>query len=232
MSLPSVFLLAPRYGVLGALLLFGLSGEVGAHPHIFVEAKVEIVVDRDNQVQKLKQLWRFDPFFSAMVILDFDANGNRQLDEPEIDTINHTIRDSLSEFDFFQSITVDGRAVGLLEPDVLATSMQDGELYLTLENRPARPLALEPGGQYRFTLYDPTFYVAVDFQKDIDISLTGLPDFCSSHMVRPDTDNLLSQSLAELSQGLARDEEFFNDPVASLDLARELAPKLEVTCEK
>jgi len=208
------------------------NGQAHAHPHIFVEAKVEIVVDATFQVQKLKQLWRFDPFFSATVILDFDVNGNRQLDREELDTIDRTIRDSLAEFDFFQSIVANGRSIGLEDPDVLETSIMDGELYLKLENRPAQNLTLARGGQYRFTLYDPTFYVAVDFQRDIDVSLTGLPDFCSSHMVRPDTDNLLSQSLAELSQNLAQDEEFFNDPTASLDLARELAPKLEVICEE
>jgi len=215
-----------------AFLSVFCNGQVQAHPHIFIEAKVEIVVNDTFQVQKLKQLWRFDPFFSATVILDFDVNGNRQLDREELDTIDRTIRDSLAEFDFFQSVVANGRSIGLEDPDVLETSIKDGELYLKLENRPAQNLTLERGGQYRFTLYDPTFYVAVDFQKDIDVSLTGLPDFCSSHMVRPDTDNLLSQSLAELSQNLQRDEEFFNDPAASLDLARELAPKLEVTCEK
>jgi len=215
-----------------AFLFAFLGGQAHAHPHIFVDAKVEIVVDDTFQVQKLKQLWRFDPFFSATVILDFDVNGNRQLDREELETIDRTIRDSLAEFDFFQSIMANGRSIGLAEPDVLETSIIDGELYLKLENRPAQNLALTRGGQYRFTLYDPTFYVAVDFQKDIDVSLTGLPDFCSHHMVRPDTDNLLSQSLAELSQSLAKDEEFFNDPTASLDLARELAPKLEVTCQE
>jgi len=202
-----------------------------AHPHIFIEAKIHIQIDENNFVTKLHQEWRFDPLFSATVLLDFDINGNRQLDRAEIDVLDQTIRASLSEFDFFQSITANGRNMALVEPDMLTTSMKDNELYLILENRPASPLALERGSFYLFTLYDPTFYVAVDFARDIDIALHGLPDFCTSQMLRPDGESLMSQSLAELSESLkGRDESFFDDPQASLDLARELAPKLEVTC--
>jgi len=219
--------------MLGAAFWLGATLSAGAHPHIFIDAKVHISVDSNNQVTKLQQIWHFDPLFSATVLLDFDLNGNRMLDDDEIAVLDKTIRESLAEFDFFQSITANGRVMALAEPDVLATSMQDNELYLTLENRPLEPLTLERGGQYQFTLYDPTFYVAVDFSRDIDMTLTGLPDFCSHQMLRPDGENMLSQSLAELSESLAmRDESFFDDPQASLDLALSLAPKLEVTCAK
>jgi len=223
-----------RYLFLAAgLALFGFASPLQAHPHIFIDAKIDIHVDENNLVTSLQQIWHFDPLFSATVLLDFDLNGNRILDEPEIEVLNQTIRASLAEFDFFQSITANGRIASLAEPDHLETWMQDQELYLKLENRPALPLSLERGGQYRFALYDPTFYVAVDFLRDVDLTLTGLPDFCSSRMIRPNGENMLSQSLAELSESLAmRDESFFEDPQASLDLARELAPKLEVICEK
>jgi len=214
------------------ILLMGTSTLL-AHPHIFIDAKVEISIDKENQVTKLSQIWHFDPLFSATVLLDFDLNGNRELDAAEIDVLNQTIRSSLAEFDFFQSITANGRTLALAEPDKLETLMQKQELYLTLENHPSMPLILERGGHYLFTLYDPTFYVAVDFTRDIDMTITGLPDFCTHQMIRPDGENLLSQSLAELSESLSqRDEAFFEDPQASLDLARELAPKLEVTCAK
>jgi len=202
-----------------------------AHPHIFIEAQIHISVDDENKVTSLQQIWHFDPLFSATVLLDFDLDGNRMLDAAEIEILNKTIRESLAEFDFFQSITANGRVVSLAEPDILETSMRDHDLYLKLENRPLAPLALESGGQYQFTLYDPTFYVAVNFSHDMDMKVTGLPDFCARHMLRPDSDHMLSQSLAELSDSLAmRDESFFDDPQASLDLARQLAPKLEVTC--
>jgi len=218
-------------GALMAIFWLGIAVSAMAHPHIFIEAKLHINIDANNNVTKLQQSWHFDPLFSATVLLDFDLNGNRKLDEEEIAVLDQTIRASLSEFDFFQSITVNGRVVELAEPDVLTTAMQGYELSLKLENRPLAPLTLERGRKYHFSLYDPTFYVAVDFSRDIDMTLTGLPDFCSSQMLRPDGENMLSQSLAELSESLSvRDEAFFDDPQASLDLARELAPKLEVTC--
>jgi len=218
--------------IVGAMMLCA-AASVRAHPHIFIDAKLHISIDDDNKIINLKQVWHFDPLFSATVLLDFDFNGNRVLDGEEIEVLDKTIRQSLAEFDFFQSITANGQVIALAEPDVLATSMQDNELYLTLENRPLEPLTLERGVGYQFTLYDPTFYVAVNFNRDIDLTLTGLPDFCSHQMLRPDGENMLSQSLAELSESLEmRDESFFDDPQASLDLALSLAPKLEVRCAK
>lgn len=208
-----------------ALIPAGITA-VSAHPHIFVNAKLDIVVDRHNQVQKLIQVWYFDPLFSASVVLDFDKNGDRKLDKEELQSLAHVIKQSLAEFNFFQSVNADGKEVVLNPPDTLTADMTDGQLVLRLENTPRTSLVLQQGSTYQFSLYDPSFYVSVSFQKDIDIAVNGLPAFCGSSIERPDMNKILSQSRASYT------EDFFADPSTSLDLALQLAPKLNVSCKK
>ncbi|UXN04471.1 MULTISPECIES: DUF1007 family protein [unclassified Bartonella] len=208
------------------LFIVPMTAIVQAHPHIFVDAKVQIQLDKDGKVEKLSQDWLFDALFSAGVILDFDKNGDRFLDPSELAEISKTIRESLAEFDYFQSVTVDGKSVKLANPDKLIADMKNNQLTLHIENKPKEPLYIKRGGHYSFSLYDPTFYVAVNFKRDIDISFSGLPSFCKGYMVRPDGDKILSKSLANET------EDFFANPDASFDLAQRLAPKLEVICDK
>ena len=212
---------------LSGLLFLGFASLPAlAHPHIFVDATVQIQLDKDGKVEKLSQHWLFDALFSAGVILDFDKNGDRFLDPSELAEISKTIRESLADFDYFQSVTADGKAIKLANPDKLVADMKNNQLSLYIENKPQSPLYIKRGGRYSFTLYDPSFYVAVNFKRDVDITFSGLPSFCEGHMVRPDGDKILSKSLASDT------EDFFANPDASLDLAQRLAPKLEVICDK
>ncbi|MGQ3281388.1 MAG: DUF1007 family protein, partial [Shinella sp.] len=47
-----------------------------AHPHIFAEARLEVVAGEDGTVSELRNVWRFDDMFSASVVMDFDKNSN------------------------------------------------------------------------------------------------------------------------------------------------------------
>ena len=60
-----------KFWIAALVSLFAGSGAF-AHPHVFVEASLEIVLDKDGRFSKLRQVWRFDELFSATVVLDFD----------------------------------------------------------------------------------------------------------------------------------------------------------------
>lgn len=197
-----------------------------AHPHIFVDATLHITIDKHNRVQKLDQSWRFDRLFSASVILDFDKNGDRRLDKDELKNVSGVIKKSLAEFNFFQSVKANGKDIPLAPPQEIHADIVEGRLVLTFESKPRDPLMIEQGGSYQFSLYDPSFYVAVTFQKNTDLEVEGLPAFCKIGIDRPDSNEILSKNRAAMT------EDFFNDPNASLDLAYQLASKLNVSCKK
>ena len=47
-----------------------------AHPHVFAEARLEVVLNPDRTVKSLRNLWRFDEVFSSTVLMEFDKNAD------------------------------------------------------------------------------------------------------------------------------------------------------------
>ena len=193
-----------------------------AHPHIFAEARLEIVAGADGTVQELRNVWRFDEVFSSSVILDFDKNGDLKLDPHELAELGETIRTSLADYHYFSTVTLDGAQIGIKKPDVFHTTMQDKQLMLIFAVKPEKPVPLK--GKLTFGIYDPTMYTAIDFPTDKDLVLKGAGfEKCQHKVVRPDPDYVISQNSASLTDA------FFNDPTGT-DMTKLFATRMEVTC--
>ncbi|MBP2462260.1 MULTISPECIES: DUF1007 family protein [unclassified Rhizobium] len=193
-----------------------------AHPHIFAEARLEIVAGADGTVQELRNVWRFDEVFSSSVILDFDKNGDLKLDPHELAELGETIRTSLADYHYFSTVTLDGAQIGIKKPDVFHTTMQDKQLMLIFAVKPEKPVPLK--GKLTFGIYDPTMYTAIDFPTDKDLVLKGAAfEKCQHKVVRPDPDDVISQNSASLTDA------FFNDPTGT-DMTKLFATRMEVTC--
>ncbi len=80
-----------------------------AHPHIFVEARMEVLSNDKGEVTEVRNVWRFDELFSSSVLLDFDKNTNGKLDDSELAELGETMRTSLADFHYFTTITQDGK---------------------------------------------------------------------------------------------------------------------------
>ena len=93
-----------------------------AHPHVFAEARLEVITSQNGQVEELRHVWRFDELFSSSVLLDFDANANLKLDPEEKRTIGNVVKESLAEFDYYTSLQHRNAEVGILPPDEICSS--------------------------------------------------------------------------------------------------------------
>ena len=193
-----------------------------AHPHVFAEANLEIVVDASGNVEVLRHVWRFDDLFSSTVLLQFDANADLELDMKELEQVGLVIHESLAEFDYFQVVTVEGRDVEMQAPQSIIADYQDSQLIILFETRPAKPLKL--AGTTGFGVYDPTFYTAIDFYEDDNLTVSGLPDGCARAVVRPDPDEAIAMNQQSLTDA------FFDDPGGN-DLSKLFATRLELTCK-
>ncbi len=206
-----------------AIVALALSPGVGwSHPHVFAEARLEVMASKQGDVTSLRNLWRFDDVFSSTVLMEFDKNADLKLDQGELDAVSKTVHGSLAEFDYFQVVSHDGKPVKMRAPDHLIADFQDNQLIIMFEARPAEPLALS--GDLSFGVYDPTFYTAIDFVEDSYLTVDGLPASCSSKVVRPDPDEALAQNTQTLTDA------FFNDP-AGTDYSKIFATRLELSCK-
>jgi len=211
-----------RIAIITALAACALPMQAFAHPHIFVESRLEVIGGADGNVQELRNVWRFDEVFSSSVLLDFDKNTDLKLDESELAELGETMRTSLADYSYFTTLTVNGAPLGVQKPEAIHVNFQDGQILVFFAVKPEKPMPLK--GRLTFGIYDPTMYTAIDFPTDKDLVANG-PAFakCQQKVVRPDPDEVLSQNSASLTDA------FFNDPTGT-DMSKMFATRLEMTC--
>jgi ABC-type uncharacterized transport system substrate-binding protein len=205
----------------GTAALLAAASQAAAHPHVFAEARLEIGVDAERNVEWLRHVWRFDDLFSSTVLFEFDTNRDLVLDAEELETVGSVVHESLSEFNYFQMVTSGGKNVEMEAPERLIANFEDNVLVIAFESRPAQPLSADTA--IDFGVYDPTFYTAIDFYEDEMMSVAGKPDNCTATVVRPDPDEALAMNQESLTDA------FFNEP-GGVDYSRLFATRLELRC--
>lgn len=202
----------------GALVLSTATAK--AHPHIFAEARLEVAIG-ENGVEELRHVWRFDPYFSSTVMLEFDANTNLELEEAELVKIGETVKQSLADFEYYTSILKNGADLAIQAPEQIFANFEDGQLLLFFAVKPEEPMPLD--GTLSFGVYDPTMYAALDFVNDSDLVVLGQAEGCTSSVVRPDPDKIIAENQGSLT------EAFFEDP-EGYDVTKLFATRLELAC--
>ena len=198
-----------------------MCGEAAAHPHVFAEAKMSLVLTANGTVEKIQHHWVFDDLFSSTVIVEFDKDGNQELGADELKEVQNTIVDSIGDYNYFQTISNNGADVKMARPPNLTASMDGTTLVIDFESAPDKILPLH--GKVSFGIYDPTFYTAIDFIADGDMKFPALPAGCAAKVVRPDPEEAIAQNKENLT------ESFYatTDPA---NMGQLVATRLEVTC--
>jgi len=193
-----------------------------AHPHIFAEARLEVVSDDKAEISELRNVWRFDELFSSSVVLDFDKNSNAMLDPDELKEVGQTVLESLSEYNYYTTILDNGKTIKVNKPQSINVDFQDGQLLMMFAVKPAEPMPLK--GKLSFGVYDPTMYTAMDFPTDNDLTVVGDKiSACEHKVVRPDPDEVLAENKDTLTDA------FWNDPTGT-DMSKLFATRIEISC--
>ncbi len=197
------------------------TGVAKAHPHVFAEARMEVVISDNGAVEELRHIWRFDELFSSTVLLEFDANANLLLDREEAEAVGDVVKASLADFNYYTAVIHDGADVPVTVPGRINVDFQDGQLLMFFALAPDSPMPL--AGRLSFGAYDPTMYASLDFISDDDLVVEGSLKTCERAVVRPNIDEILAQNQQTLT------EAFFNDPTGN-DYSKLFATRLELRC--
>ncbi|MBY5401488.1 DUF1007 family protein [Rhizobium laguerreae] len=208
--------------ILIAALLSLAPAAAFAHPHIFVEARLEVVAGKDGSVEELRNVWRFDEVFSSSVVMDFDKNTDLKLEPNELAEVGKTVKQSLADYDYYMNLTINGKNITVQKPDIIHVDYKDGQLLMFFAVKPVEKMPLK--GRLTFGVYDPTLYTSIDFPTDTELAIVG-DGFksCKHQVVRPDADEVISQNKQSLTDA------FFNDPTGT-NMSKLFATRLEVTC--
>lgn len=194
-----------------------------AHPHIFVEARLEVVAGDDGNVKELQNVWRFDEVFSSSVLMDFDKNTNLKLDPEELKAVGATVRDSLVDYDYYVNMSLNGKVIKVNKPDVINVDYKDGQLLMFFKVSPAEPMPMK-GNRLSFGIYDPTLYTSIDFPTDGDLVTMGNGfKSCTMKVVRPDPDEVIAENKTSLTDA------FFHDPTGTT-MSKLFATRIDAQC--
>jgi ABC-type uncharacterized transport system substrate-binding protein len=154
-----------------------------AHPHVWVDAKAEIVFDAKGEITNVRHSWRFDPDFSAYATVNLDANNDGKLSEEELKPLADTNMDALKDYDYFTYLYVGTKKVAFAKPTVYRLEFQDDRLTLFYTLPLNEPLALR--GNAMLEIGDPEYFVAISLVSGEEVKLDGAPKGCTTTCTPP-----------------------------------------------
>jgi ABC-type uncharacterized transport system substrate-binding protein len=172
-----------KHLTIAALAFLATSGAALAHPHVFVDARLEVIFDPAGQVTALRHTWRFDDAFSAFAVQGMDMDGDGIYSPQELAPLAKVNVDSLKDYDYFTTPKLAGKRLGLKLPTDYSLQMDDGflTLFYTLGLRqPAKPDA----AGLSIEVYDPSYFVDFEIVKDNPVVLNGAPAGCKATVQR------------------------------------------------
>lgn len=193
-----------RWLVFAALALFmavPING-VLAHPHVWVQARAELVFDDQGRFTAVRNVWQFDEGFSAYASQGLDENGDGKLSREELEELAQINMDSLVHFEYFTYVQM-----GALDPAYKAPEeywlVHDGELLTLFFTLPLKePVAPSPVNGWQdltVEIFDPTFFTDIVFVQDDPALIVNAPAGCSSELEpRKELDIFQSQLLLQI----------------------------------
>jgi ABC-type uncharacterized transport system substrate-binding protein len=212
-----------RHTAAAALLAALGAGPAAAHPHVFVEANVEIVRNGEGAVTEVRHVWRFDELFSSTVLLDFDGNGNGKLEPAELDSVSDVVTKSIAEYDFYTEMRAGADPAEFSPPPRVMVAYEDEQVLMFFPLKLKKPVA----GDFRVAVADTSYYVAIEIADDAAVQVTGpAADTCRTAIARPDFDALIAKNSRKMAEYFNK-----NSTAANVDLGDEWLTWISLECK-
>jgi ABC-type uncharacterized transport system substrate-binding protein len=196
---------------------------VWAHPHVLVDAKAEIVFDDRQRISAVRNIWQFDPAFSAFAIQGLDKDGDGKLNDAELAPLAQENVESLARYDFFTYLVAGERKHVFLPPKEYRDEFDDGRLTLTFTLPLDEPVAVN--GTVKVEIFDPEYFVAITLVADHPVRLDGAPSSCRATYRPP---HELDASTMTALAAIPIDQHDL--PPDLLDAASALSNLIQVSC--
>jgi ABC-type uncharacterized transport system substrate-binding protein len=194
-----------------------------AHPHVYVDAKTELVFDAGGAMTGVRHIWQFDEAFSAFAVQGLDADNDGKLSDDELAPLAKVNVDSLQEYDFFTVLKIGKAREVLSPPKEYWLELHGGRLTLFYTLPLSKPAAVATVASLE--VFDPEYFVAFTFVKDEPVKLDGAPAGCTA-AIRPPQE-LDSKTMAAMA-AVPKDG---NLSPALMDAASSLASMVTVACQ-
>lgn len=103
---------------------------VSAHPHVYIEAKVDIVFDSER-LSALRHSWKFDDVFSRDIVSQNDGDGDGSLSDAELESAAANSMQWVEAYGYFTRITAGSDVLAVVSPRDIKVEHADGRVTLT-----------------------------------------------------------------------------------------------------
>jgi ABC-type uncharacterized transport system substrate-binding protein len=157
--------------------LAGSLSPAAAHPHVFIDARAELVFDATGNLAAIRHVWRFDEAFSAFATQGMATDDNGKITRETLQPLAKVNVDSLKDFDYFTFLHVGPKRYGFKIPTEYWLQMDQGQLVLfyTLNLTAPVPVAKQP---IVLDVYDPAYFVDYTLVPSEPALLVNAPTGC------------------------------------------------------
>lgn len=180
-----------------AYLVFG-AAPATAHPHVFIDMHADFGFADGHKLSTVTIKWEFDEFYSAFAVQDFkkDADGNYKQSD-----LNLILKDNLDnlkdpEWHYFATLKQSGKelALGAAQPVAATYDKKSGRFTIIFTVPLSTPVEPTKAAPVLAQIYDPTFYISIDFVKDAPVALSGAgATDCTKDLKIPDAEKIWSK---------------------------------------
>ncbi len=177
----------------------GWTAPAMAHPHVWVTMRSDIVFTDDGQIKGINLEWSFDDNYTQMALDGLDTDGDGVYSQAELDPLTKENIASLKDYEFFTVMRVDGKQQAIGEVTEFGQIWSNEKLALHFHvplKSPVDPRA----GAFVVKVYDPDFFIAMDYEENQPVSVLGnMPASCKLEVKPVPTDAELDQTRAMLA---------------------------------
>ncbi len=160
---------------LAAMGIVALSAQPSAaHPHVFIDMTTAFHLDDEGRLEALRITWIFDEFYSAYAV-DGAPKANGAYDEKYLALLAEENLKNLAEWNYFAEVMAGGAPVETGDAlDGLSTwNEETGRLSLTFTLPLKTPQTASAGTAVNVRIFDPSYYITIDYVPDEPVSLAG-----------------------------------------------------------
>ena len=190
-----------RWAAPAALIasLAAASGPAAAHPHVWIAMRADVVYNDQGQVTALNLTWTLADAYAQMALDGLDTNGDGVYSPSEIEPLTKENIASLKDYDYFTVMRFNGEKQALGEVTEFGQIWSNDKLQLHLQV-PLKTPVDPTKGEFVAKVYDPDFFIAIDYVKDEPVTVIGaMPKSCDLVVKPVPTDAEVEQTRAMLS---------------------------------
>lgn len=206
-----------------AVAVLALAAPAKAHPHVWVTVQTDVLFNDAGAITGFRHEWIFDEYYTAFALQGMDRNGDGAYSPAELEPLAKTNIESLSDFNYFTFAELGDAELARNDPVDYKLEYEGGLLTLHFTLPLAEPVSAEKAGQFSFSVYDPTYFVAFSLAEKKPVRLAGsVPQGCEPQIAEAPMASATTQSLGEA---------FFDTLDASQDWGAQFAQDVSLRCK-